>query len=285
MAAGQNKMQLGWKAPPQAQRSAFTLIETLVVVAIIALLMALMLPKLGRSLRQARSTVCQANLKDVFSALDMYQTENAGWLPTVDAAAAFRSADSWSARLYRENPGAAGALICPDDPWAAIMRNSLTLHGLEAVGNSSYGLNDFIVSSPDSFLANLARFRPRRPDETILVADMGPDLSVSGGGNSIEAPSRNYGRLAIDDAYRPGNPPELKSHSWLTGRHSGRINVLSMVGNVRGVDVEPVLLRQVRSYYPTCAAQFCTICVDMDLPHYSFSEARAFWWTGPAPRP
>lgn len=264
----------------------FTLVETLVVTAIIALLLVLLLPNLGRSLRQARAAVCQANLKDLHRSLDMYQTENSGWLPTVDSGSAYRSADSWSAKLFRNNPAGAGVLICPDDPWAPIMRNSLALHGPEAVGNSSYGLNDFIVSSPKSVLANLARFSPRRPDETILVADMGPDqMSTASTPGQYAMPVRNYGRLSIDDAYRPGNPPGTTNRPWLTGRHNGRINVLSLPGNVRSVDVEPVLLREIRSYYEGCARQYCTICVEMDLPHYSFAEAHAFWWTGPVPRP
>jgi type II secretory pathway pseudopilin PulG len=266
--------------------AAFTLVETLVVTCIIALLVALLLPNFGRALRQTRSTVCQANLKDVFRALDMYQTENAGWLPTVDVDTAFRSTDSWSAKLFRQHPAGAGVLICPEDPWATIMRNSLALHGTDAIGNSSYGLNDFIVSSPNGFLANLGRYKPRRADETILVADMGPDqVALRSGADGYGSPARNFGRLSIDDSYKPGNPPDIRTRPWLTGRHSGRINILSMLGNVRGIDVGAALDREVRSYYPSCAAQYCTICVEMDLAHYSFAEARAFWWTGPAPRP
>jgi type II secretory pathway pseudopilin PulG len=258
----------------------------MVVTAIIALLLVLLLPTLGRSIRQARAAVCQANLKDIHRSLDMYQTENDGWLPAIDAGTAHRSADSWSARLFHNNPAGAGVLICPDDPWASIMRNSLALNGPEAVGNSSYGLNDFIVSSPQSILANLARFSPRRPDETILVADMGPDVIASGGAfGAYATPVRNFGRLAIDDAYRPGGPPGTISRPWLTGRHSGRINMLSVQGNVHSIDVEPVLTREIRTYYESCARQYCTICVEMDLPHYSFAEAHAFWWTGPVPRP
>jgi prepilin-type N-terminal cleavage/methylation domain-containing protein len=42
---------------------AFTLIELLVVIAIMALLMAILLPTLSRVRKQAKATVCQANLK------------------------------------------------------------------------------------------------------------------------------------------------------------------------------------------------------------------------------
>lgn len=51
---------------------AFTLLELLVVVAIIALLMTILVPSLSRTHEQARRSVCAANLHDLSHSLYMY---------------------------------------------------------------------------------------------------------------------------------------------------------------------------------------------------------------------
>ncbi len=58
----------------------FTLIELLVVIALIALLMAILVPVVGRARRMARATVCQSTLRQWGQILAVYTTENNGWL-------------------------------------------------------------------------------------------------------------------------------------------------------------------------------------------------------------
>jgi prepilin-type N-terminal cleavage/methylation domain-containing protein/prepilin-type processing-associated H-X9-DG protein len=57
-------------------RRAFTLIELLVVVAIIALLIAILLPSLNRAREQAKLAKCAANLKQIFTACATYAGQN-----------------------------------------------------------------------------------------------------------------------------------------------------------------------------------------------------------------
>ncbi len=56
-------------------RRAFTLIEILVVVAIIALLVAILLPALARAREQSRATVCKSNMRQLATAHVTYATE------------------------------------------------------------------------------------------------------------------------------------------------------------------------------------------------------------------
>jgi prepilin-type N-terminal cleavage/methylation domain-containing protein/prepilin-type processing-associated H-X9-DG protein len=62
-------------------RRAFTLIELLVVVAIIALLIAILLPSLGKAREMARRTTCGTNLKGQGSAMAIYAAQFNNRLP------------------------------------------------------------------------------------------------------------------------------------------------------------------------------------------------------------
>ena len=64
------------------RRSAFTLVELMVVVGIIAVLIGILLPALGRVRARARNTVCLSNLRQLGHVAHLYAAENKGWLPT-----------------------------------------------------------------------------------------------------------------------------------------------------------------------------------------------------------
>ena len=60
------------------KKKAFTLIGLLVVIAVIAVLMGILMPALGRVRKQARAVACQANLKHWGLIFKMYTDDNDG---------------------------------------------------------------------------------------------------------------------------------------------------------------------------------------------------------------
>src|SRR4051794_33143315 len=78
----------GRKAPVmkthRPNRFAFTLVELLVVIGIIALLISLLLPALARARRQAMSVKCQSNLKQCYIFMGLYADNNKEWFAPPD---------------------------------------------------------------------------------------------------------------------------------------------------------------------------------------------------------
>ena len=62
---------------------AFTLVELLIVVAILALLMGMLLPTLQKAMKIAEDAVCKTNLRSIQPALALYAHDHEGYLPTV----------------------------------------------------------------------------------------------------------------------------------------------------------------------------------------------------------
>ncbi|NLX14303.1 MAG: prepilin-type N-terminal cleavage/methylation domain-containing protein [Phycisphaerales bacterium] len=63
------------------RKSGFTLIEVLVVVAIIALLISILLPSLSAARAQARSSVCMSNLHQATIAMAGYASQSQDYIP------------------------------------------------------------------------------------------------------------------------------------------------------------------------------------------------------------
>jgi prepilin-type N-terminal cleavage/methylation domain-containing protein/prepilin-type processing-associated H-X9-DG protein len=93
----------------RAFKSAFTLVELLVVISIIALLVGILIPALSKSRSSAQATVCLANLRSIGNALVTYETGNNQYVvpgfnmkPGTTSAASDYAMDGWGPILDRD---------------------------------------------------------------------------------------------------------------------------------------------------------------------------------------
>jgi prepilin-type N-terminal cleavage/methylation domain-containing protein/prepilin-type processing-associated H-X9-DG protein len=63
------------------RKSAFTLVELLVVIGIISVLISMLLPALNKAREQAKKVACASNMRQIGQAIQMYANDNKGWLP------------------------------------------------------------------------------------------------------------------------------------------------------------------------------------------------------------
>lgn len=276
---------------------AFTLIEVLVVVAIIALLISILLPSIRRARDLAKAVVCSSNTKQVFTALVTYQLNFKGYMPPNLWSewnwAPVAKKDLWFYKLYPRYLGNPAVYICPADPFRdqfdfeAIKQPGNVKRANTAVPSCGYGLNYVLrhFHEPESF--NVERY-VKRPGNTILMAEVGPDdnLQTVPLNGTMGQPWRDGGRIVWDDGARSW----YSGPTWLTARHLGAINVASVDGaiqRVRTIDV----LRKIKEEgfkpkYPDCALGGCFFCnyhTGSDARHYNFSHAKLYWWVGRYP--
>jgi prepilin-type N-terminal cleavage/methylation domain-containing protein/prepilin-type processing-associated H-X9-DG protein len=99
---------------------AFTLVELLVVIGIIAILISVILPALGKVREQSRRTKCLANLHTLGQAIYMYANTNRGRLPNGNPVGTTSDYDGTKAVMIELSrsylSGGAAVFHCPSDP-------------------------------------------------------------------------------------------------------------------------------------------------------------------------
>ena len=149
------------------ERKGFTLIELLVVISIIGLLMAILLPSLGKAREQARRIKCASNLRQLDFALRIYADDYDNWLPQ---AADYRDPNNpeknWHKNPYilsslglEPNPQGRSVITCPSH------RNpdKNSFKGSDVGFWISYGMNVAFGSNRSDAAKRRKRFEFKRP--------------------------------------------------------------------------------------------------------------------------
>ena len=101
-----------FRAPPARPGHAFTLIELLIVIGIIAALVAILLPVVGQARASSQSVACLGNLRQISLAFNLYAHDHRGALPPSSDPA--KSDQSWESLLMKYLSGRE-AFRCPAD--------------------------------------------------------------------------------------------------------------------------------------------------------------------------
>lgn len=179
-------------------RRAFTLVELLVVVAVLALLLGILLPSLGRARRGAWQVQCLSNVRQLQTASDLYANDHDGrFMPGAEGIASANLRRWHGTRANAGEPftparapitpyltdssaGSAASRACPSfTPRAAELRESSA--GFE-LSSGGYGYNNAFVGverqqiapgawsvASDATGAQRARFRS--PARTVSFGD------------------------------------------------------------------------------------------------------------------
>jgi type II secretory pathway pseudopilin PulG len=106
------------RAKSARSRFAFSLVELLVVIGIIAVLIGVLLPTLTKAREQANRTKCLSNLRTIGQAMLMYANAHRDRLPNMNPPMTTSDYDSTNAvlvALNRDYIRSAGVFHCPSD--------------------------------------------------------------------------------------------------------------------------------------------------------------------------
>lgn len=169
------------RAPDSTRKPpAFTLVELLVVIAVIALLAALLLPALAGAKEKGRQTACINNVRQQALAVYMYAQDQNDLLPPVAYTDTNGDDVNWPALLDPYINYVSTTHLCPSD------RSSK---------QSSFGLNELAfvdLTDPEpTGPRHLAEFLS--PTKTVMMGDLGTD-------NDLKSPRPDTLKMVAPDS-------------------------------------------------------------------------------------
>ncbi len=220
----------------------FTLIELLVVISIIAVLMSIMMPALGRAREGAKMVLCGNNCRQIGYQLTIYGNENKGRFPLYSDAY-LNNGQTWSNGTYRYWPyfidqsfdrfstkNFPSYFICPSVKDKAVINES----------NVPYGYNYSILGNYQSSSQNEGAYAKagdfKNPSGIIMITESRRyDPSSQNIDNAIGSPWVEPPKN--DKVYKDSRKRELDCAARLAYRHFPKGTPVTKANN--GMVLEP----------------------------------------------
>ena len=208
---------LGNARRPTVRRAGFTLVELLVVIGIIALLISILLPALGKAREQGNAIKCLSNLRSMGTAFLMYANNNKGALPADSVGGSTYQEDFlfWqpgrdiqesALATYLGKPLNTAVLICPSDD---VNNRTRTASGGYRFSYVMNGYCSPIANSGISTLDNIKKITQAvNVTEKLLAYEEDPYTLDDGHATPYLTSEVNLLALRHDGTRRPENPAQ-----------------------------------------------------------------------------
>jgi prepilin-type N-terminal cleavage/methylation domain-containing protein/prepilin-type processing-associated H-X9-DG protein len=251
--------------------SGFTLMELLVIIAIIAILLAVFLPSLRSSREHAKSILCVSNIKQLVFALCTYETENGIFPHAIDDTVPVSPPGGFLGNLIYDRAGWWWLNHCPgyadvgdiakSIAWCPSRKlNDPTFRGNVLCGN--YGVNQSICKdsggrrSQSEFVGTPLRMADIPcPSGTLLVVDSG--YAMITWWHAADVIPGPLGQTIEGTAYIPGLSINKDRDFWpgqewdaIGGRHMNKsVNVGFVDCHILRVEADDLLVKKADELY------------------------------------
>ena len=157
-------------SPRLSRSQAFTLIELLTVIAIIAVLAGLTMAGLGTMRQRAQSTQCLSNLRQLYAAAGLYSAEHKQFTAPPTFYTALRDGGYLQPLNKNDMLNCSGVWMCSAD---TTDRTAIPDNQVDSISRISYGYNAQKIGLPPTYWTTSAITLPAipRPSHTLYFSD------------------------------------------------------------------------------------------------------------------